>query len=873
MEKVMESAYTVGVRGAQYLWWFVANFFLMFAECTGRMFGTVGMIAMGALIYEGCGEHAGVLCNKPGEVFELSIFGVDIGSDPEMTGWGVFAFIVGAVWLPLGWSGVDVAVLSALGPTLMVWLLPSLQGNCNDFLGAAGPDRWDVSLLGYLHLSRVMGTFVAAVYPGLMILFVRGGIGAWPEDGGRFATMEDATLTKLRGSVVAGGAFFWIWLVVGATLRQRPDWGPPSMTPLQVDAGCFSVFLLFTGAHMWLQHSLEPTRATLGCISVAGLAGGSTLALLAAGGFQGKPFQGVSHATGDSRAGHRFDGVLQMSRPFDERGYCGPGVPCPPSMQDIVAGSANLTDDLWGVLEEGLWPERCSEAIDCSWTGMYSCPGQQAGAAGVAKDDSSDEYYCCCEEEMWRTAASLDRPEPVNISCWGSWDGRLVLPFTEQDPSSLGSEVPSCAGQSWRPIPWGEGGAATPAGGVMAALSNVTAPSAQGPVTADALASFALAGGGANGSNFALLGAKQDEVLGADSAMLWRLQATALSAVFWFPVLHTIATHPDGVWAVFGCQYRSRWWVDAGMWVYGPMASKKEVGIVTVTAETAKTVLRNERGSFRSWFSRLSAVGPTAFLLSQPWQHYVGFAPAPAWMVASLSGYIDSPAATALHGAVFFGSFLNMWSFGNNAMARPEGTWVGPLEKVFTGTFLGYYQWMFLLMCIVNTGWLEIAHQFLGLAFPLAAFFYLVAILWFNCSWIICVETVSTVLFGLGGAYLTLKARTNDDVKLFWPYSFTAYNRFWLGEAVVLIAVAWFTHFQHVQLIRTSEKRLGDSSTARAAPAISSRSARTSARTSAPATRDGWYMLEEGAPRRDRTVVAEYVRLQRERRKEWTRMV
>ena len=542
-------------------------------------------------------------------------------------------------------------------------------------------------------------------------------------------------------------------------------------------------------------------------------------------------------------------------------------------MQDIVAGSANLTDDLWGVLEEGLWPERCSEAIDCSWTGMYSCPGQQAGAAGVAKDDSSDEYYCCCEEEMWRTAASLDRPEPVNISCWGSWDGRLVLPFTEQDPSSLGSEVPSCAGQSWRPIPWGEGGAATPAGGVMAALSNVTAPSAQGPVTADALASFALAGGGANGSNFALLGAKQDEVLGADSAMLWRLQATALSAVFWFPVLHTIATHPDGVWAVFGCQYRSRWWVDAGMWVYGPMASKKEVGIVTVTAETAKTVLRNERGSFRSWFSRLSAVGPTAFLLSQPWQHYVGFAPAPAWMVASLSGYIDSPAATALHGAVFFGSFLNMWSFGNNAMARPEGTWVGPLEKVFTGTFLGYYQWMFLLMCIVNTGWLEIAHQFLGLAFPLAAFFYLVAILWFNCSWIICVETVSTVLFGLGGAYLTLKARTNDDVKLFWPYSFTAYNRFWLGEAVVLIAVAWFTHFQHVQLIRTSEKRLGDSSTARAAPEVSSRSARTSARTSAPVTRDGWYMLEEGAPRRDRTVVAEYVRLQRERRKEWTRMV
>jgi len=87
-------------------WWFVANFFLMFAECTGRMFGTVGMIAMGALIYEGCGEHAGVLCNKPGEVFELSIFGVDIGSDPEMTGWGVFAFIVGVVRPLLGRSRI-----------------------------------------------------------------------------------------------------------------------------------------------------------------------------------------------------------------------------------------------------------------------------------------------------------------------------------------------------------------------------------------------------------------------------------------------------------------------------------------------------------------------------------------------------------------------------------------------------------------------------------------------------------------------------------------------------------------------------------------------------------------------------------------------
>ena len=45
----------------------------------------------------------------------------------------------------------------------MVWLLPSLQGNCNDFLGAAGPDRWDVSLLGYLH--RLEYWQAASVHP------------------------------------------------------------------------------------------------------------------------------------------------------------------------------------------------------------------------------------------------------------------------------------------------------------------------------------------------------------------------------------------------------------------------------------------------------------------------------------------------------------------------------------------------------------------------------------------------------------------------------------------------------------------------------------------------------------------------------------
>ena len=41
---------------------------------------------------------------------------------------------------------------------------------------------------------------------------------------------------------------------------------------------------------------------------------------------------------------------------------------------------------------------------------------------------------------------------------------------------------------------------------------------------------------------------------------------------------------------------------------------------------------RDEGGAFRSSLSTLSAVLPTAFLLSQPWQLYVGFAAMPYWM-------------------------------------------------------------------------------------------------------------------------------------------------------------------------------------------------------------------------------------------------
>jgi len=79
---------------------------------------------------------------------------------------------------------------------------------------------------------------------------------------------------------------------------------------------------------------------------------------------------------------------------------------------------------------------------------------------------------------------------------------------------------------------------------------------------------------------------------------------------------------------------------------------------------------------------------PTAFVFSQPWQMYVSFAPRPEWMVASVSGYIDSPAATAAFAAAFFASFLNMWGFGNAGVARPVGTRMGPLESAVSGISL-----------------------------------------------------------------------------------------------------------------------------------------------------------------------------------------
>jgi len=66
---------------------------------------------------------------------------------------------------------------------------------------------------------------------------------------------------------------------------------------------------------------------------------------------------------------------------------------------------------------------------------------------------------------------------------------------------------------------------------------------------------------------------------------------------------------------------------------------------------------------------------------------------------------------------------------------------------------------MFLLMCTAPASWLGVAHQFLGLTFPLCAFAYISSTLWFNREWLPCKETAAAVLAGLGGAARAANAR------------------------------------------------------------------------------------------------------------------
>ena len=71
----------------------------------------------------------------------------------------------------------------------------------------------------------------------------------------------------------------------------------------------------------------------------------------------------------------------------------------------------------------------------------------------------------------------------------------------------------------------------------------------------------------------------------------------------------------------------------------------------------------------------LAALLPVAFMYSTPWLTYSGFTPWPPPMPidyppdtvvtkSSLSGYIETPEATAALGACFFFPIMDMWRFG-----------------------------------------------------------------------------------------------------------------------------------------------------------------------------------------------------------------
>ena len=89
-----------------------------------------------------------------------------------------------------------------------------------------------------------------------------------------------------------------------------------------------------------------------------------------------------------------------------------------------------------------------------------------------------------------------------------------------------------------------------------------------------------------------------------------------------------------------------------------------------------------------------------------------------------------------------------------------------------------------------------------------------------------------------------------------WPYSFTPFNRFWLGEATSLVAICWFTHMQHVRIVALGEpqqqqqqEQQQQQRSARSAPeAAKSRAAQ---------------MRTQGAPASDRHRAAAFARRSR----------
>lgn len=367
-------------RPVDALWWFLVSLALLSMELCARFLGTIGMVAAAALVYEGCGSHHGTLCQLPGQTTTISFLGVYIGDDTQMTGLGILVFVLAASWLPLGWSAADLVLGAALAPTLFLWSLPGLQGNCNGYLGERGQDE---SLLGRLTLSRSMGALVALAYPALLLLNIRGGAGAWPSSG--TPHVNPAWLARLRGSIVAADVLFWAWLVAAASARDHPDWTRPALSPLQIDAGLFGLFLAAAATHTATQCYLRPSRMSAACAACIAAAAAVTLATLLAGGFVG-PVSSVSSV-------NSVRSVSFVRPPAASASLAPPAAPPPlppaPAMSPLPS--------------------------------LHLAPPPPP---------------------------VLFSPPPV--PCWGSWDGERVMPFNEEQPSSLGTDIPSCAA-GWRP--------------------------------------------------------------------------------------------------------------------------------------------------------------------------------------------------------------------------------------------------------------------------------------------------------------------------------------------------------------------------------------------------------------------------------------
>lgn len=452
-------------------WWLLINALLLLLELSARLLGLLGLIAALSLVREGCSPFHGTLCQRAGEESRVELFGVFIGDDTQMTGLGILVFVLAALLFPLGWSAADLVLGAALLPTLFIWALPALKGGCNDFLGQSDAADADGSILGHLVLSRSMGVLVALFYPALMLLNVRSGAGAWPEGGGAYAHMSASILARLRLSVVAVDLLFWAWLVAGASLREHAEWRPEGVTALQVEAFLFALFLLAVAAHLSSVHQAHPARLTAALSSLVALSAAAICGLLLAGGFVGR---GMG-------AHRKSSGALHNVTLAHE-----------PTARDFGGAALGL-----GILSKEL-----------------KLGQDPASHLALSKFDMA-ELMADVESGLGVVNISI----LGNVTCWGSLDGRLVMPFDENQLSSLGASIPSC--KYYRHNATDAGGWGT---GWLSWLTHLIGRGMDSSLSKGTLESIV----------------GDEEVSNADSVLLWRLQCAALTALLWFPVLQTV---------------------------------------------------------------------------------------------------------------------------------------------------------------------------------------------------------------------------------------------------------------------------------------------------------------------------------------------